>query len=58
MTETGPRSHWKTICFNYARSPHFDEYGPKIASLYQAAAQEEILSRINHVFLLGLCQLL
>jgi hypothetical protein len=50
--------HWKTIRFNYARAPHFDEYGPQIASLYQAAAQEEMLSRINHLFLLGLCRLL
>jgi hypothetical protein len=50
--------HWKTIRHNYSRAPHFEEYGPKIASLYQAAAQEEMLSRINHVFLLGLCQLL
>jgi hypothetical protein len=50
--------HWKTIRFNYARAPHFEEYAPKIASLYQAAAQEEMLSRTNHVFLTGLCQLL
>jgi hypothetical protein len=50
--------HWKTIRFNYARAPHFEEFGPKIASLYQAAAQEEMLSRINQIFLLGLCRLL
>jgi hypothetical protein len=51
-------NHWKTIRFNYARAPHFEEYSPRILSLYHAAAQEEMLSRINHVFLFGLCQLL
>jgi WbqC-like protein len=50
--------HWKTVRFNYARAPHFEEYGPKIAILYQAAAEEKMLSRINHLFLLGLCRLL
>jgi WbqC-like protein family len=50
--------HWKTMHLSYARAPHFEEYGPKIASLYEAAAQETMLSRINHLFLLGLCQIL
>jgi hypothetical protein len=50
--------HWKTIRLNYAHAPHFEEYGPHISSLYKTAAQEELLSRINHVFLRGLCRLL
>lgn len=29
------RKHWKTLEWNYRKAPHFSEYGPEIAALYE-----------------------
>jgi hypothetical protein len=50
--------HWKAIRLSYAKAPHFSELSTTIADLYQAAAKETLLSRVNFTFLRGLCEIL
>jgi len=50
--------HWKTVRASYARAPHFAAISPVIESMYEAAAKEEMLSRVNMVFLQGICEIL
>lgn len=50
--------HWKSLATWYARAPHFDELAPVLRGLYERAAGEVLLSRINELFLRGLCDLL
>jgi hypothetical protein len=50
--------HWKTIQHMYAKAPCFREFRPVFAALYASAAQETYLSRINYLFLRGICDLL
>jgi hypothetical protein len=50
--------HWKTIRLSYARARYFNEMNSAIATLYESAGKEELLSRVNYIFLRGLCDLL
>jgi hypothetical protein len=50
--------HWKTIQHNYAKAPYFREFRPFFDELYAKAAQENHLSRVNHLFLSAICDLL
>jgi hypothetical protein len=43
--------HWKTIVQNYARARCFEETAPTLRELYQQAADEPSLSRINELFI-------
>jgi hypothetical protein len=49
--------HWKTIVANYARAPFFAEYRDRVEQLY-CNATDELLSVINHRFIVGLCDLI
>lgn len=50
--------HWKTIQAHYARARHFGELAPVLGNLYERAAGERLLSRVNEIFLRALCELM
>ena len=50
--------HWQTLRGHYARAPCFRDYANDIEALYEAAANETRLSRINRLFLEGIGRLL
>ncbi|WJD61249.1 WbqC family protein [Pseudomonas kurunegalensis] len=50
--------HWKTIAMSYRRAPCFAELETRIRSLYEQAANLPSLSRVNQLFIEGLCPLL
>src|SRR5262249_6869640 len=50
--------HWRSWQTYYAAAPFFATFAPHIETLYQAAAREERLSRVNMLFLKGLCDLI
>ena len=47
--------HWKSIQAHYARARCFGEAAPLLAELYERAASETHLSRVNEMFLRTLC---
>lgn len=52
------RRHAETLRQAYARAPGFAAMWPPISALYDTAADEPMLARVNAIFLRGLCQLL
>lgn len=50
--------HWKSIQTHYARARCFGEVAPVLRDLYERAEGEAALSRVNEMFLEGLCGLL
>lgn len=52
------KKHWRSIQSHYARAPYFDELAPRLESLYQRAADERLLSRINEMFIREICDVL
>ncbi len=50
--------HWRALQLSYRRAPHFAQFAPVIGSMYEAAGKEELLSRVNFLFISGLCELL
>ena len=50
--------HWKSIQTHYARARCFQELAPVLRELYERAAGERLLSRVNEIFLQALCELL
>ena len=52
------KSHWLTIIHNYSKSPYFNLYKDFFKNLYKEAANEEYLSKVNYIFLKGICELL
>jgi len=50
--------HWMSIRTNYARAPWLEELEPVLAGLYERAAGEPLLSRVNEMFLRALCEIL
>ncbi|MGB1286655.1 MAG: WbqC family protein [Aggregatilineales bacterium] len=51
------KEHWKSIKFNYARSPYFEQYAERFKGLY-LDSEEENLSQVNYVFLKTVCDIL
>jgi WbqC-like protein family len=51
------KSHWAALAESYAEAAHFATYAPAVEELYRGAADPH-LSRINHHFLRGICDLL
>ena len=51
------KRHWKTIVANYARAPYFAEYRDRHRAVV-CNAIDESLSKINHRFIVGLCDLI
>ena len=47
--------HWKSIRTHYARARGFGEVAPLLEELYERAAAEIRLSRVNEIFLRALC---
>jgi hypothetical protein len=50
--------HWKSIQVHYARAPYFKALRPILQELYERAAKEVLLSKINEIFIRGICDLL
>lgn len=50
--------HWRTIAGAYAGAACFDHHAGALERLYAEAAEEVLLSRINHRFLTAICGLL
>jgi hypothetical protein len=51
---TWAMKHWKTLVQLYWDTPHFSSYADRIGALYRAAADEQMLSRVNRIFLEGI----
>jgi hypothetical protein len=51
-------SHWKTLVQLYRKAPHFRTYADQIEALYRAAADEQMLSKVNRIFLEGIGSIL
>jgi WbqC-like protein family len=49
--------HWRSLQQCYAACGHFDEFGPRLLRLYEAAAEDR-LSMINRAFLDEVCEIL
>jgi hypothetical protein len=47
--------HWRTLAQNYTRAEWFERYAPRIESLYEAAADEPLLSNVNRLFIDAVC---
>ncbi|MCI8483304.1 MAG: WbqC family protein [Lachnospiraceae bacterium] len=52
------KKHWHAIQCNYARAACFDEYAGVIRELYEKCEEEKYLSKINYIFLKGICDIL
>jgi hypothetical protein len=50
--------HWKSIQASYARARGWSEASPLLRELYEQAASETRLSRVNELFLRAFCSLL
>lgn len=50
--------HWKTLQANYSRARFWEPIEPEVRALYEKAEPEQSLSRVNEIFLHGLCSLL
>ncbi|MGZ3707857.1 MAG: WbqC family protein [Bdellovibrionota bacterium] len=50
--------HWKSICQNYRKAPHFAEYEKMFEALYESLASERSLSQINFRAMKTICPLL
>jgi len=50
--------HWMAIQCNYSKAKYFDEYAGRIEAMYEACRQEPYLSKINYIFLTGICDIL
>lgn len=51
------QEHWKTIAYNYAKAPYYQEYREFFEDLY-LGTKETLLSSINSRFLTAICDLL
>ena len=47
-------SHWKMLVQLYRRAPHFKTYADQIEALYPSAADKQMLSTVNRLFLEGI----
>jgi hypothetical protein len=50
--------HWKSLQANYARAQAWESVAPAVQALYAEAADERLLSRVNEIFIRGLCGLI
>ncbi len=49
--------HWRFITENYSKAPYFKDYRDEFEELY-IECDENLLSRINHRFIMKICQLI
>ncbi len=52
------RKHLTTLRQSYARAPYFNQYVDQIASLYERARDERLLTSVNLIFLREICHAL
>jgi hypothetical protein len=50
--------HWQSILTYYAKAPFFPALGPVLQRCYETAAGLTLLSRINHLFMQTVCEIL
>jgi hypothetical protein len=50
--------HWRSIRAHYTKARFFTELAPLLRRLYECAASELLLSRVNEIFLQAICGLL
>lgn len=50
--------HWKSIQYNYAKAKHFNDFADAIHEMYEQCRNEEYISKVNYIFLTGICKLL
>jgi hypothetical protein len=50
--------HWRTIATSYAGAERFSDHAAALERLFADAADEVLLSRINHRFLTAICAML
>ena len=50
--------HWRAIKESYGRAERFGDHGGALERLFEGAADEPLLSRINHRFLTAICAML
>lgn len=55
---TWAAKHWASLRAAYGKAPYFAAYAERIESLYRRAAEFDLLSGINHLYLTELCGLL
>lgn len=51
VSEPWAEKHWRSIASNYHRAAHAQNLAPRIENLFQAAASETHLTKINEIFL-------
>jgi hypothetical protein len=52
------KSHWSAIHNAYKNAPYFFDFNDKIVRLYRVCGQEDLLSRVNRVFITEIARLL
>lgn len=52
------RAHWASVQQSYARATHFADYAPTVRELFEQAADEALLGRVNAIFIHGICHML
>lgn len=58
IAEPWADQHWAALQHSYARAPHFRTMAPLVQALYEAAAGERLLSRVNFTLTGGICRML
>ncbi|MGZ3861856.1 MAG: WbqC family protein [Bacteroidia bacterium] len=56
--KTWAKSHWSSLTQNYSKTPGFKTYAEHFEKMYTEAGKEENLSKINSLFISGICNLL
>ncbi|WP_294211743.1 WbqC family protein [uncultured Chryseobacterium sp.] len=52
------QNHWAVIHQNYSKAPYFKLYRDVFEGFYKDCEKEQYLSKINYLFLKGICELL
>lgn len=50
--------HWSSLTHSYAKAPYFHEYKTLFSNLFKKAAELELLSDVNRMFLREICSIL
>ncbi len=52
------KEHWRALQCNYAKAACYEEYAERIKEMYKLCNNEKYLSKINYIFLKGICDIL
>jgi hypothetical protein len=50
--------HWRALELAYKRAPFFEQYAPAIKRWYELADRKALLTDVNAIFLIGICETL